>query len=240
MRAKGLTQPSRCAIRKRVLIVDDHPIFRQGLVRLIENAPDLAVCGEAASTAEAMQLVGQRTPDVAIVDLSLIDGDGLDLVQSLRGRFPKLAMLVLSLHDESLYAEAALRAGALGYVMKHEPIEKVLHAIRCVLKGEVFLSERMAARMLRRVVGHEAANLTTPAELLSNRELQVFRMLGEGKGVDEIAHHLKLSRSTVDSHRTNMRVKLRLNSNAELLQQAIQWSRQDTSAAANGTPSGKH
>jgi DNA-binding NarL/FixJ family response regulator len=172
--------------RSKVIIVDDHAIVRQGLAELINDQPDLIACGEADSPPAAMKVIADAKPDVAIVDITLSGGDGIELCKQIHDRWPGLAILVLSMHDESLYAERVLRAGAMGYVMKSEPQEKVMAGIRRVLQGETYLSEKMAAKLLR-TFSRNHADDATPLERLSDRELQIFRMIGEGRVVKDIA-----------------------------------------------------
>ena len=213
--------------QRKVLVVDDHPVFRQGLAQLIKQQRDLAVCGEAADAASALQLMISRKPDVAVVDVTLKGSDGIDLVKAINLRYPGLPVLVLSMHDESVYAEHALRAGARGYVMKQEPTEVVLAAIRRVLGGDLYLSESLAARMLQRFFGTRHNADVSPLGFLSGRELQVFHLLGEGLGTREIADRLHLGISTVESHRAGIKLKLKLKSATELMQHAVRWAQSE-------------
>jgi DNA-binding NarL/FixJ family response regulator len=210
---------------KRVLLVDDHPIVRQGLAQMIDQEADLQVCGQAQGAVEAMEAIGREAPDVAVVDLSLPDGNGIDLVKQIRERWPGLAVLVLSMHDESLHAERALRAGAKGYIMKQEATETVLTAIRRVLHGDTYVSERMAERMLAKLVQGKAASPGgSPLERLSDREFQIFEMIGRGEVPREIAKQLGLSVKTVEAHRERIKEKLDLKSGAELIRLAMSYS----------------
>jgi DNA-binding NarL/FixJ family response regulator len=212
---------------KRVLLVDDHPIVRQGLAQMIDQEADLQVCGQAQGAVEAMEAIGREAPDVAVVDLSLPDGNGIDLVKQIRERWPGLAVLVLSMHDESLHAERALRAGAKGYIMKQEATETVLTAIRRVLHGDTYVSERMAERMLAKLVQGKAASPGgSPLERLSDREFQIFEMIGRGEVPREIAKQLGLSVKTVEAHRERIKEKLDLKSGAELIRLAMSYSLQ--------------
>lgn len=210
--------------RARLLIVDDHPIVRQGLAQLIECQPDLQCAAEAETAAGALELVGRWRFDAAIVDLSLPGVSGVELIRTLRERDPELAMLVLSMHDEQFYAERVLRAGARGYVTKHEPIERVVEAVREVLRGEIVVSKRVADRMLHKLVNGEGADLASPVERLSDRELEVFQLLGQGYGTRPIAKLLGLSVKTVESYRANIKAKLQVTSAAELMQYAVRWT----------------
>ena len=210
--------------KKRVLIVDDHPIVRQGLKGLISQAPDLVVCGEAETIFDALKAIEQLKPDVAVIDISLNKGEsGVDLIKDIRIRYPDLPVLTLSMYDEAIYAERVLRAGGRGYVTKDEAAEHVLQAIRKVLKGQIFLSERMSAKMLSKLVGGrtEAAGLSI--DRLSDRELQIFELIGRGVSTRMIAETLHLSIKTVESHRANIKEKLQIDNTTELLQQAIHW-----------------
>ncbi len=211
----------------RILIVDDHPIFREGLRQMIDNEPDLKVCGEAPDSESALQAVEEQKPDLAIVDISLGGANGIDLIKNLKDAHDDLPVLVVSMHDESLYAERALRAGALGYVMKHEPAKTVKLAVRKALKGEVYLSERMSSSMLSRVVRGSTAPSESPVSALSNRELEVFQMLGQGKSVRQIAENLDLSIPTINSFRNRIKEKLHLKSSTEVMLHAIQWLRDE-------------
>ncbi|HEX2974220.1 MAG TPA: response regulator transcription factor [Tepidisphaeraceae bacterium] len=210
--------------KARVLLVDDHPIVRQGLAALINEQADLAVCGEAGDTQDAIAMAAAVKPHVALIDVSLGSCDGIDLIKELRGQHPELVVLVLSMHDESVYAERALRAGALGYVMKNEPAEKLMAAIRRVLGGEIYVSERFASRLLQRMAGSRAVTEVSPIERLSDRELQVFRCIGQGMGVREIAEKLYLSVKTIEAHREHIKQKLSLHSSNELLRYAVQYT----------------
>jgi len=213
------------ADRARVFVVDDHPIVRQGLALLINSQPDLEVCGEAEETQAALAALEAARPDVLVVDISLSGPDGLDLVKAVRARTETLRVLVLSMHDESIYAERALRAGANGYIMKQEATDRVLTAIRCVLNGEVYLSNRAASRMVQQYVrGPGGARVRRPAlAALSDRELEVFRLIGEGHSTRHIANALHLSVKTVETHQAHIKEKLSLRSARELMQYAIEW-----------------
>jgi len=204
--------------------VDDHPVTREGLARLINHESDLEICGEAGTAAAALPAIAARKPDLVIIDVSLTTGaSGLELMKDLAARDARLRMLALSTHDESLYAERALRAGAKGYVMKQEPTEQVMLAIRKVLHGEVFLSQAMNERMLRKMTARGGAPLASEIERLSDRELEVYRLLGQGRGTRQIAGELNLSISTVETYRTHIKEKLRLNGAPELVRHAVEW-----------------
>ena len=216
--------------RQKVLIVDDHPLLRDGLAKVINQQADLVVCGEAANGPGGLAAVAKCRPDVAIVDLSLDDGNGLDLIKDLQARQPKLPILVLSMHQENLYAERAVRAGARGYVMKREPVAKVLVALRKVLAGHMALSEEMVRRMLGTPPAGEGAPSAAPAEILSDRELEVFRLLGEGCGTRQIATRLHVSTSTVETHRANIKHKLKLQTATELITAAARFQAEENRA----------
>jgi DNA-binding NarL/FixJ family response regulator len=208
--------------KSKVIIIDDHAVVRQGLAELINDQPDLVACGEADSPPQAMKVIAEVKPDVAVVDVSLSNGDGIELCRQIHERWPSVALLVLSMHDESLYAERALRAGALGYVMKQEPQEVVMAAIRRVRKGETYLSEKTAAKLLRSFTGARSQADTPPLERLSDRELQIFRLIGQGHGVTDIADQLFISPKTVETHKEHIKRKLGLQSSNDLLRYAIE------------------
>jgi DNA-binding NarL/FixJ family response regulator len=212
------------AARSTVFIVDDHPIVRQGLALLINREPDLAVCGDAEEAHSALRLIETMRPDLAVVDISLNGPDGLDLLKTLRTRDPNLPVLILSMLDELLYAERALRAGASGYIMKQEATEKVLVAIRRILGGQIYLSDRMADKMLHRFVGDAPPHDRSPIADLTDRELEVFRLIGGGHGTRQIAEELHLSVKTVESYQAHIKEKLLLKNSRELVQRAIQWT----------------
>jgi DNA-binding NarL/FixJ family response regulator len=207
----------------RILIVDDHPLFRDGLRQLIDREPGVSVCGEATDAEEAMRLVRETKPDLVIVDISLGNQSGIDLIKNLKADDAELPLLVVSMHDESLYAERALRAGAMGYVMKHEPPKTVKTAIHRVLAGEMYLSERMATSLVAKLMRGGEPQEQTPINRLSDRELEVFCLLGQGKGTRQIAGELNLTVPTINSFRARIKEKLRLKNSAELVLQAIHW-----------------
>jgi DNA-binding NarL/FixJ family response regulator len=222
---KKPTPPAKGRAKKRVLIVDDHSVLREGLRMLIDQQPDLVVCGEAADAVEAMQAVAKLRPELVLVDLSLVGSSGLELIKDIKTQHPNVHMLVLSLHDEALYAERVVRAGARGYVMKRSSSADLLNAMREVLKGNVYLSENMATRIMRQVFGHRNVDPERNSiDALSDRELEVFQLLGEGHGTQEIARRLRLSMKTVSCYRQNIKNKLNLKDSTELVQHAIHWS----------------
>jgi|SRR5579862_7270214 len=210
------------AKKATVLLVDDHPIVRQGLTQLINQEPDLAVCGHAENANGAFSAIATQRPDIVILDISLNGPDGLDVLKEIRLTDATLPVLVLSMHDESIYAERALRAGANGYIMKQEATEKVLEAIRRIRAGEVYVSDRISKRLLRQIVNGSAPG-KPPMEALTDRELAVFRLIGKGNGTREIADDLHISVKTVETYQAHIKEKLSLKNARELFQHAFQW-----------------
>ncbi len=206
---------------KRILIVDDHPIMRFGLARLVEAEPDLRVSQEAGTAREALAYLEKEKPDLALVDMTLPDRSGLELIKDIRATFDGVLCLAISMHDEELYAERVLRAGGRGYVMKEEAPDKLIQAIRRVMSGGVFLSEKMEARVVELFAGGERGG--TPVDRLSDRELEVFQLLGQGHGTREIAGKLGVSVRTIDAHRAHIKEKLGLRDATELVHQAVRW-----------------
>jgi len=218
--ADAANSPNAARIAKKtVFVVDDHPLLRQGLALLINREPDLTVCGEAANTQDAMKAIAAKRPDILIVDISLNGPDGLDLLKALRSSYPDLPVLILSMHDETIYAERALRARANGYIMKQEATEKVLVAVHRILGGDIYLSERMSNKLLHQYFS--GASVDTNSRL-SDRELEVFRFIGEGCSTRHIAEKLHLSIKTVETYQAHIKDKLSLRSGRELVQYAIQ------------------
>jgi DNA-binding NarL/FixJ family response regulator len=220
MRSPALTVTAK----SRVFIVDDHPIVRQGLALMINREQDLVVCGEAEEAQSALVAIEELRPDVLVVDISLNGPDGIDLVKAIRTRHATMPVLVLSMHDESIYAARALRGGANGYIMKQEATELVLIAIRRILKGDVYLSDRAASRVVDQCVRGSAAANPSPVFALSDRELEVFRLIGQGQATREIADTLHLSVKTVETYQTHIKEKLSLRNARELVQHAIEWN----------------
>jgi DNA-binding NarL/FixJ family response regulator len=208
---------------KRIVIVDDHPLFRKGLEELIHSDAAFAVCGEAGNAAEAMDVIRKLNPDMAIVDLSLPGANGIELIKNIRAEFPALPILVLSMHDESLYALRALRAGADGYVMKHEAMANVIQAIREVFNGRPYLSPAMAAQVITKFAHRQAEGETDAVERLSDRELEILELIGKGNEVRQIAKLLHLSPKTVETHRAHIKDKLDLKNSREVARFALQW-----------------
>jgi DNA-binding NarL/FixJ family response regulator len=207
----------------RVLIVDDHPLVRHGLAQLISDEEDMVVCGEAAGAAEALQQVEEHAPDMAIIDLSLQDGSGIELIEQIRMRARSVRMLVSSMHDETLFAERVLQAGAMGYINKQEATKSVVDAIRQIMKGKIYLSSMMADRMLTQLVDRDHEVEQSPIKRLSNRELQVFELIGRGLATRQVAEHLHLSIKTIETHRESIKRKLNLETAGELTRAAVQW-----------------
>ena len=224
---RSATRPKR----KRILLVDDHPLMRRGQADLLSREPDLEVCGEAGTAREAMEAIAKLKPDLALVDMALPDKDGLELIKDIQALHPSLPVLAMSMQDESLYAARVVRAGARGYVMKAEGPERLAAAIRTVLSGQVALSPRMSAKVLESMVGPEGKTGDGPEVKLTDRELEVLRLFGEGWSTDEIAGRLHLSPKTVDVHRAHIKEKLSLKTTPEFTRFAIRW------VASQGGPS---
>jgi len=205
----------------KVLIVDDHELVRRGLTEMLEREVDLTVCGEAEDAPTAMARVRDLEPDVVLADISLQQGDGLELVSQLQASYPKLCVLVVSMRDEILYAERAIRAGAMGFVSKNEPAERIVEAIRSVLQGKVHVSPHVADRMLQRMVSHTPTPEETPLDTLSDREMEVLNLLGNGLSTREVAERLNLSPKTIHTYREHLKKKLGLKSAAELIRYAV-------------------
>jgi DNA-binding NarL/FixJ family response regulator len=211
------------ATKHKIFLVDDHPLVREWLTNLINEQLDLTVCGEAESGPQALQAIEQVKPDVAIVDIALRDSSGIELIKDLKQTCPNVSVLVLSMHEESHYAERALRAGARGYIMKRETTKKVVAAIRQVLSGQLYVSETIAAAMAAQFVSGKTLDAASPAQQLSDRELEVFEMLGQGRGTRQIAESLRVSVKTVQAYCARIKEKLNLASATELLREAVRW-----------------
>jgi DNA-binding NarL/FixJ family response regulator len=209
--------------KSRVLVVDDHPLVREGLVNLINAQHDLMVCGEAEDSAQAIAKIVKARPHVALIDISLKNESGLELVKHLASQFPQVALIVLSMHDETLYAERALRAGARGYVMKRQASKSVLASIRRVLEGGVYVSERVGNRLTVKAAAPREAAASSPIERLSDRELEIFRLLGQGRTTSQIAGDLNLSLKTVQAYCARAKEKFGVTSLTELLRAALRW-----------------
>ena len=209
--------------KTRIMIVDDHPIVREGYSRLIEREGNLQVCAEADSKSIALKQIMNDPPDLVIVDISLKDGSGLELIKDIKAQFKQIKMLAVSMHDENLFAERCIRAGALGFVNKQQAPEQLVTAIHRVLSGKVFLSSEITERMICRSIGSENYSEESPIETLSDRELEVFEQIGLGETTRQIAEKLNLSPKTVETYRENIKHKLNLDNATELIRNAIQW-----------------
>ncbi|MBI2434325.1 MAG: response regulator transcription factor [Candidatus Hydrogenedentes bacterium] len=214
----------------RIMIVDDHPLLRRGLSEVISSQQDMTPCGEAPGAAEAFTVIENTNPELVVIDLSLEEGSGLSLIKEIKARFPHIKMLVYSMHDESLFAERSLNAGASGYIRKQESTDRILEAIRQVLQGNVYLSENMTKRMLNRHVGAHLDPDDDKISLLSDRELQVFELIGDGLGTRQVAEKLHLSIKTIESYRESIKRKLDLTTSNELTRHAVQWLLEKTQA----------
>lgn len=219
-----MTDKKQLRTKKRVFLVDDHPMVRQGLAKLVNDDPGLVVLGEAGCCAEALRLIAREEPDLVVADLSLPDRDGLSLLKDLVTLYPGLSVLFLSMHEEATYAERVLRAGGRGYIMKAEPGEQIMAAIHRVLDGEVYLSPGMAQTVLCRLGTAPRMSSMHSVDLLSDRELEVYKFIGQGLKCSEIADKMHLSPKTIETHCLHIRTKLNLNGSSELRQSAIQWS----------------
>ncbi|MEZ4700844.1 MAG: response regulator transcription factor [Rhodothermales bacterium] len=228
-----MSSPKSTGGRIRVLVVDDHPAIREAIADIIADKMGMELIGQASNADEAFQLVEKMQPDVAVIDISLEDAHGLDLVQNIRAQYPNVQVVVFSMYDESVYAERAIRAGASGYLMKSEPTQSVVEAIRSVMQGEVYLSRRMASRMLSKIATGRSSSPGFAIDQLTDREMAVFQMLGEGYSVQEITQRLNLSRKTVETYRRRVKEKLDFETVAELLQYAVQWRYGQSDAQAH-------
>src|SRR6266853_5724299 len=208
--------------KKRILIVDDHPMMREGLAQLIEHEPDLTVSSQADTAAQALKVMALSVPDLLVVDISLPDRNGLELIKDAHTLHPTLPVLVVSMHDEALYAERVLRAGGRGYIMKQEGGKKLMEAIRQVLNGKIYVSERMSAKILELFSGHRH-EAHSPVEHLTDREFEVFQLIGQGLGTRQIAERLHPSVKTVEVHRGNIKKKLELKTGTDLVRYAVRW-----------------
>lgn len=221
--AKPRPAPPAADLRKRLLVVDDHPFMRAGLAQLIDRQPDLVVCGEAGNPAEGLQRMQASPPDLVLTDITMPGRSGAEFIKDLHALRPDLPVLVISMHDESIYAERMLRAGARGYIMKEAGGEALLAAVRQVLRGEVYVSAKMSARILETLSGGRPRGSNSPIAKLSDREFEVFQLIGQGKGTGDIAAELHLSSKTVDVHRANIKAKLGLKDSTALVRHAVRW-----------------
>ncbi len=210
-------------VRRRVLVIDDHPFMRAGLTQLIDRQADMQACGEAGNPVEALQLLARSRPDLVLTDITMPGRSGLEFIKDLQASMPGLPVLVVSMHDEAIYAERAIRAGARGYIMKEAGGENLLAALRQVLRGEIYVSQRMSALMLENFSARRPRGSSSPIEKLSDREFEVFQLIGQGKSTRDIAAQLHLSSKTVDVHRSHLREKLGLKDTTELVRHAVRW-----------------
>jgi DNA-binding NarL/FixJ family response regulator len=220
---KGGMGASIQAAKRRILLVDDHPMTREGLTANINRQVDMEVCCEASNPAEAMSALSKLTPDLMVTDMTMPGRSGIEFIKDIHARLPELPILVLSMHDEMLYAERVLRAGARGYLMKDAGSAKLLEVIRLILSGQSYVSPQMSARLLDAVTGRRPRGSTSPIEKLSDREFEVFRLLGSGKNTKEVAQALNLSPKTVDVHRGRIKEKLQLKDASSLIHHAVRW-----------------
>jgi DNA-binding NarL/FixJ family response regulator len=215
---------------KKILVVDDHPMMREGLAQLVGNEPDLIVCGEAGDANEAMAKIQSLKPDLVIADITLPGKNGLELIKDIQAQYQGLSVLIISMHDESLYAERVLRAGGRGYIMKQEGGKKLMAAIRQVLEGKIYVSEKMSAKVLELFSGHRPGSTSSPVESLTDREFEIFQLIGKGLTTLQMAQQLHLSPKTIEVHRANVKTKLNLKTAPELLRYAVRWLESETGA----------
>ena len=215
--------------RKRILIVDDHPMMRAGLIQLINKQPDMEVCGEAGDPEEAMQLLVGSRPDLILVDISMKGASGLEFIRDVSAVHGHIPMLVVSMHDEKVYAERALRAGACGYIMKEESAEYLFSALHRVLEGGIYLSKEMSSRLLKTLASPASHNADSPLQKLTDREFEVFRLIGQGQTTEEIARNLHISPKTVDVHRYQIKEKLQLANSTAMIHYAVHWCQKEGS-----------
>ena len=224
-RARKRHQNAECASSDlRVMIVDDHPVVREGFSRFIESEPGMKVCCQTGSAAQALAMYCKNQPDVVLVDLALEEGSGLELIKAIIAHNPEAKIIVISGHDEDLYGERCVHAGAMGYINKHEAAENIVEAIAMVRRGGVYLSQRLSTRLLRRVTGKQVESNTDLKSTLSDRELEVFELLGRGNTINEIAEHLHLSPKTIETYRAHLKEKLRVSSSQQLARLAFRWA----------------
>ncbi len=219
---------ARAKLKQKVFIVDDHPIVREGLTQLINNENDLHVCGDAGDVSLALEKIAKIKPDAVIVDIALGKTSGLRLIENLSLNYPDIPVLTLSMHDESLYAERCLMAGAKGYIMKQEPPEEVLSALRKILTGDIYISENIGAKLLNKMVSGKTTSALSPIELLSNRELEVFHLIGQGVKTRNIAEQLNLSIKTIETYIDHIKKKMNFPDSRSLFLHAVQWAMKDT------------
>ncbi len=220
-------QAKKNETKTQILLVDDHPVVRDGLTTIINHQRDLNVCGGADDAHQALKAISELKPDIVVVDISLKNSDGIELTKSIKAKYPKLRVLVLSVHDESIYAERALRAGARAYLMKEVVSENIVKAIRSVLKGEIYVSDTISKKFLHKIAGDKAATTKTPIENLSDREFEIFRLIGVGYKASQMAKRLHLSVKTIETYRGRLKEKLNITDASKLLRYAIKWVSSD-------------
>jgi DNA-binding NarL/FixJ family response regulator len=225
------TAKTAAPARSKILIVDDHPMMREGLAQLIAHQADMTVCGEAGDAKDALEKVRLLKPNLVLADITLPGRNGLELIKDIQALEPGVAVLVISMHDEAFYAERVLRAGGRGYVMKQEGGKKIMEAIRQVSAGNIFVSEKMSAKILEIFSGHRPEEAQSPVQTLTDREFEIFQLIGQGMGTKELAVQLHLSPKTVEVHRANIKAKLKINNMNELIRFAVRWAESDP---ANG------
>ena len=224
-----LPKNKKAATKSRLLVVDDHPMMRQGLAQLISNEPDLTVAGEAENAGEALAALEKEKIDLLLADISLPDKNGLELIKDLQTLHPELPVLVISMHDETLYAERVLRAGGRGYLMKQEGGKKLMYAIRRVFSGQIYVSEKMSAKILETFSGRRTEVGRSPLEKLTDREFEIFQFIGQGLSTRQIADKLHLSVKTIEVHRVNIKEKLDIKTAPELIRYAVRWTEAQSS-----------
>jgi len=217
--------------KTRIMIVDDHPMMREGLRQLISSEPDLSVCSEVENAHQCLESIASSPPDLALVDITLPGKNGLELIKDIQAMHPELPILVISMHDETLYAERVLRAGGRGYIMKQEGGKKLMEAIRQVISGQIYVSEKISAKILEIFSGRRSGATTTPVEHLTDREFEVFQLIGQGRSTRQIAEQLHLSVKTVEVHRVNIKGKLKLATASELIRYAVRWIESPTTGS---------
>ncbi len=222
-------QSKKIMNRIKIFLVEDHPIFRKGLAEILNSQKNMLVCGEAEDAIQALDGIKETKPDFIIVDVSLKDSSGIELIKDIRLRHPNVLILTLSMHDETIYAERALRSGAKGYLMKQEAPETVVKAVYHILNGNIYVSDRIATRMFNKLIDGQANSENSPVDLLTDRELEVFQLIGHGLGTRQIAQKLHVSVKTIENHRAHIKEKLNLNSAIELVQHATLWVQQESS-----------
>lgn len=209
---------------KKIVIVDDHPIVREGFAKLINSEKDFEVAGTAEDAVEAVEMIQNLKPDLAMVDLSLKESSGIELIKDLQSLCPDVQILVVSLHDEEIYAERVLRAGARGFIMKAEAVDDIITAVRKVSKGEIYLSSRMQSKMIEIMASGKRKESVNPLDILSDRELEVYQLIGNGMKTKNIADQLNLSVKTIETYKSHLKIKLQIKDGVELIQRAVEWN----------------